>query len=147
MNLELGDSSRSSSTAKRRISSHDDVQNEIISSPSCWMTTEELDSWPPAIFFHSVIPDWIYALVFLSIASFCSKYDKFEEHMKSSQAKLQAAEEESRNYKLKVEQQNSKLQIQFRSLFQEISHLKAELDVFSSHFNSLDSSPGTRRCR
>ena len=62
--------------------------------------------------------------------------------MKSSQAKFQSAEEENRSYKLKVDQQNSKLQNQFRSLFQEISHLKAELDVFSSHFNSPDSSPG-----
>jgi hypothetical protein len=43
---------------------------------------------------------------------------------------------------LKVYRQSSKLQIQFRSLVQEISHLKAELDVFSSSFNSLDSSSG-----
>ena len=43
---------------------------------------------------------------------------------------------------MKSDKQYSKLQIQFWSLFQEISLLKAELDVFSSHFNSLDSSPG-----
>jgi hypothetical protein len=60
-----------------------------------------------------------------------------------SSAKLQAAEKENRNNKLKVDQQSSKLQIQFRSLFQEISHLKAELDVFRSHFNSLDSRPSS----
>jgi hypothetical protein len=41
MSFEHGDSSRCSSTAKRRINSHDDVQNESISFSSCWITTEK----------------------------------------------------------------------------------------------------------
>jgi hypothetical protein len=146
MSLGHGDSSRSSSTAKRRISSHDDVQNESISSSSCWITMEKKEAMIPSIFQHFVWPDWV---LFFSVICFVILFQdfgftlrEFEEYKKSSQARLQAAEKESSNFKLKVDQQNSKLHIQFRSLFQEISHLKAELDVFSSHFNSLDSSPG-----
>jgi len=67
MSLEHGDSSRSSSTAKRRIISHDDVQNESISSSSCWITMEKKEAMVPSIFQHFVWPDWV---LFFSVICF-----------------------------------------------------------------------------
>ena len=142
MSLGHGDSSRSSSTAKRRISSQVDVQQQSVPSPTCWISSDEI--WICSRNFHArilLLVLYIVGDIWVHIVHQALIKDRAN-MMKSSEAKLQAAEEESRNFKLKVDQQNSKLQIQFRSLFQEISDLKAELDVFSSHFNSLDSSPG-----
>jgi hypothetical protein len=60
MSLEHGDSSRSSSTAKRHITSHDDVQNESISLPSSWIRMEKKEVMIPLIFQHFVWPEWLF---------------------------------------------------------------------------------------
>ena len=75
---------------------------------------EKKEAMIPSIFQHFVWPDWV---LFFSVICFVILFQdfgftlrEFEEYKKSSKAKLQAAEEESSNFKLKVDQQNSKLQ-------------------------------------
>jgi len=95
----------------------------------------------PAIFYQYILPDWICAIVlFLAIACYGDPdtVEKFEEYKKSSQAKLQSMEEERKNSKLAVDRQNFLLQKHIQSLVQEISHLKADFNIISLNFNSLE---------
>ena len=144
MSLEHGDSSRVS-TAKSRINSHGDVQKQSGSSSTCWITMETKNALFPEIFAQLFFPDWFCVIVLLLFvilqAGTRDVIQEFEEHKTASEAKLQAAENESSIYKLRIDQQNSSLQNHVRSLIQEVSNLKAELDSFRSHSISLDSHP------
>ena len=136
MGLDDGKSRSSAGTspnAKSRIMSHGDVQAQSISSSSYRITTEQKNERDSKWF---DIPDWFFVVLLVVLCLF--KMVQYDELKKSSTAKLQDMVEEKQNYKLAVDQQNSLLQSHVQSLVQEIIHLKADLNAFSLHSNSLD---------
>ena len=114
-------------------------QNPSNSSSECWLTTEFKKKSPPCIFQYFVCPDWCIVLS-MFICYVLGTYDQVSrtteeiEKREDTEKKLQVAEQDCKNFKLRADHGNLELQ----ALVEDISQINAELDdVRSQVFTCL----------